>query len=436
MRFLFFDCRDRRSLFNSIASQLRSEGHIVSVVVHQGKDVSLENTFDTVYYIDENIDDFYFTYEQALENTSVEWIAPVLDRIERLNLDIDLVNLPRKVINSHQYIEDIFDRFMPDCVLSEPEADPVSMSAVSIAKKRRIKFYTLLMISLIPGKVLLMPCSYADTPSFLQDRIFKNRKLGNSFKDFAEIKSYDEEERHKSYKTHASWFQHTRIWPLALLELLYRIIQYNFILPFKQKQSADYFLGDIDKLSVKALIYRLKRNLKMPIILLLSHLSKKSILKNIPVVEIALQYRPEASSSVIGLKYIDVDLIIRFAKKHFPNHQIILKEHPLVFGYNNLSFYIKHIFINKNIVWIFRKREFKKDDIIIANTSTYAFDMRKFGLKNIIVLGNVSHKILDQTNAKESISINEFLYTYEKFCLEDDEYLQRSISYILKSNNN
>jgi hypothetical protein len=132
----------------------------------------------------------------------------------------------------------------------------------------------------------------------------------------------------------------------------------------------------------------------------------------------------------MGPKFCSVEYLLNYIEKNYPEFRIILKDHPLAMGYLRLKTYIR-IILSKNLcLYNPFNAEIVNDMHYIVNTSNFGFHLVLQGVEKLTVLGDPIYKVL--ISSENNINLYNFIYLYQKYCINDDNLLPENIGKIIE----
>jgi hypothetical protein len=434
MNILIIEADDRREFYLELCRRLSNESVSVIYFSYQGfplppDPVGVDVVLTTADFgeLDGATADFTSDLRRAAA------LQSLLDRVYMLNLNVDTTTFIPKIRIAYAMLERIFDRYCIDRVLGDGEAEPFVMAAYDISEQRGVPAYSFNPISMIPGHAFLCPGGLIN-PKFQSVR--PHLEL---FKPLSPREAIDliraDRGINRSYFKHANWYYINHPFVYSIFAYIIRYLQlgiFSILQLLFHQQRADFFLGSRKLLGIRGLLHRHQRNIKRPFYRLLIRLNSKRWIVDKSSILVGLQYRPEASSSVMGHTFCSVHTFIDELTRRFPTQKLFFKDHPMADGYLPLDAFFRILLGKRTYFYDVRHMAESNFSHCVVNTSNLGFHFALAGQGTVDVLGNPHYKFFINTDANaQPVKSSEF-QSYLNWCLPDNDNLPFLIKAILK----
>jgi len=393
MRFLFLrNFLESFSKFDILSSELQKKGHICDVLFTseyaREQSRAKVNQYSNVYVYKRskkliNLDHSNYKDFDSLEKVC---LIPVIDRITHLNLDYSIENAKVDFKYVYCFLHSHFSQNSYDAVIFEQETDVFSLLARNFSEIFGFKYITFAIgASMINGYTEIYTQSWwevgSSIPNFSSNNKQKNKgkEIYNTLLDRVLYK----ENPNSAYQDQTTRSIRINFF-MALLELMLKWPLLYIQKLSLTKNDYDPFHGSLILWNIRCRLTKLYRSIRWPIYSII--FQRRSEIPKENYFILPLQFRPEASTSVIGSKYLDEIKLIDNILSHTPTEsKLIVKDHPQAAGFRSLYFYFRLLFRSR-VITVLEHGDLSK---LIKRSSGVFFNTSKFGLEASLLNNNV-----------------------------------------------
>jgi hypothetical protein len=433
--------------FDNISSELIKRGCETTVLLSSRDAIDWSAIDLSCYsknYAYEVIDDSYgINMDSITSELLIDVILPTMDRVQNIGLDYPIERVFEESLDIYRFLFKHMSEFSYDAVLYEQESCAFSLILRRLTKIFNYKYITYSKESFKNGFSEIYYESWPELSNAIKGNMHNYKDNTKSGLDLYRTLTGESSPKSKRY----SYLDSSRSHKIGMLKsviiLPVKLVTLFITLTKASSLKKEPLHGPIELWAIRSYLTKLYRSIKWPIYSLMFRINTK--LPKCKYIIYPLQFRPEASTSVIGKKYMDeIGLIDKIIQKLPEDVFLYVKDHPYVGGYRSLTFYI-NLFRNSKVKTLRHHSNIanfiKKSEGVIVNTSKFGLEAALIN-KNIFCIGSPIYKTLpgvqsideiDTLDLKKNTNSEnlknrqlEWLSAYDNICVRSSNFKEIS----------